>query len=108
MQDLINDVSAITRLLDIALRELGKRGKKYAESEKNYRVELAKAMLIEREAGLPVTILSDICRGKSSIAHLKFERDVAEADYKANIEAINIYKLKLKILENQIEREWKN
>ena len=31
-----------------------------------------------------------------------------EAIYKANQEAINIYKLKIRLLENQISREWSN
>ena len=53
-----------------------------------------------------MTIISDICRGTPEIAKLKFERDVAEVNYKAAMEAINVYKLQIKIYENQIDREW--
>ena len=35
-----------------------------------------------------------------------FNRDVTESKYKAAQEAINVYKLAVRILQNQIEREW--
>ena len=53
-----------------------------------------------------MTIISDICRGNAEIADLRFKRDVAEVDYKAAQEAINSYKLQIKILEAQRAREW--
>ena len=43
----------------------------------------------------------------ADIANLKFQRDCAEAKYKAALEAVNVYKLKIKSLEAQIEREWR-
>ena len=67
---------------------------------------MAKQVLIERDKGQPVTIISDICRGNAEIARLRFARDVAEVDYKAVQEAINSYKLQIKILEAQRAREW--
>jgi hypothetical protein len=106
MQDLINEMSGKMSTLEKALGELGKRGKAYAQSECDYRVALAEKMLTERDKGTPVTIIGDICRGDRAIAKLKFERDVAEVMYKSAMEAINTYKLNIKILENQIDREW--
>ncbi|MFY9421450.1 MAG: hypothetical protein WAP91_00355 [Bacilli bacterium] len=106
-QDLYLELSIKVELLDKALRALGERGREYAKAEHDYRVALAQKILIERDRGTPVTIISDVCRGDKVIAKLKFERDVAEVVYKAAMEAINTYKLQIKILENQIEREWK-
>jgi hypothetical protein len=103
MQELSNKVS----LLDSALQQLGNRGRLYADAEQKYRVALAQKILIERDKGTPVTIISDVCRGDREIARLKFDRDCAEITYKAAMEACNVYKLQIKILENQIEREWK-
>ena len=128
-QDLDLELRDKLRLLDISLREFGKRGRAYAEAERDYRVAdqlesrredlekfvsgiqrftvgLAKKVLIERAGGQPVTIISDICRGNAEIADLRFKRDVAEVDYKAAQEAINSYKLQIKILEAQRAREW--
>jgi hypothetical protein len=106
--DLINELSAKVNLLDTAVRELGKRGQKYAQAEHDYKVRLSQQILIERDKGMPVTIISDICRGNAEIAKLRFERDVAEVAYKAAQEAINSYKLQVRILDSQISREWSN
>ena len=105
-QELIETIKEKTLLLDKALCQLGKRGRAYAEAEKIYKTELSKEILTEREKGIPVTIIGDICRGKPSVAKLRFERDVAEAVYKAAMEAINCYKLEINILREQIDREW--
>lgn len=105
-QDLDLELRDKLRLLDMSLREYGKRGRTYAQAEHDYRVAMAKQVLIERDKGQPVTIISDICRGNVEIAKLRFERDVAEVDYKAAQEAINSYKLQIKILEAQRAREW--
>lgn len=106
MQDLMIELQGRVSTLDIALKTLGNRGRTYADAEQKYRVELAKKILTERDAGTPVTIINDICRGSALIAKLKFERDVAETMYKAALEAIQVYKLNIRVLENQIDREW--
>jgi hypothetical protein len=105
-QDLINELSIKTKSLDTALNEFGKRGRVWAQAEMDYRIALAEKILIERDKGTPVTIISDICRGDRKTAKLKFERDIAETVYKSAMEAINTYKLQIKVLENQIDREY--
>lgn len=104
--DLINEIGQKSRLLDKAICELGTRGRAFAQAEHDYRVELSKKVLQERDKGIPVTIISDVCRGDSIIARLRFERDVAEVVYRSAMEAINGYKLQIKILDAQVEREW--
>lgn len=107
-QDLYLEMQDRERLLDRALRELGSRGRGLAQSEMDYRIKLASKILEERDKGTPVTIIADVCRGTQEIAKLRFARDVAEVTYKAALEAIQSYKLQIRILENQIEREWGN
>lgn len=104
--DLINEIGAKTALLDAAITQLGKRGRAYAQAEMEYKVALSRMILEEREKGTPVTIISDICRGSPEIARLRFQRDCAEVVYKAALEAINSYKLQIRILDNQVQREW--
>jgi hypothetical protein len=106
-QDLIMELQSKVALLDKALQQLGNRGRTYAQAEQDYRVALAKKIAIEREKSTPVTIISDICRGDKDIALAKFQRDVAEITYDSAKEAINVYKLQIKVLENQIDREWR-
>ena len=40
------------------------------------------------------------------IAELCMQRDIAEVVYKASMEAINVYKLEVNLLREQIDREW--
>lgn len=104
--DLINEIGQKSRMLDTAVKELGTRGRAYAQAEHDYRVALAEKTLIERDKGTPATICSDVCRGDRKIAKLRFERDVAEVVYRSALEAINATKLQIKILDAQVEREW--
>lgn len=105
--DLISEIGAKSAMLDTAVKQLGIRGKAYAQAERDYKVALAKKIMQEREKGTPVTIVSDICRGDTEIARLRFERDCAEVVYKSAMEAIQSIKLQIRILDAQIEREWK-
>jgi hypothetical protein len=84
-----------------------KRGKAKAQAERNYRVELAKQMLIERDKGTPVTIINDICRGNKIIANLKMERDIADTLYDTCLQKIYQSKLEINVIENQMSAERK-
>lgn len=106
-QDLINDVKREMDTLSAACVELRRRGENRANTEKEYRIALATKILEEREKGTPVTIISDICRGDRKIANLKYDRDIADTLYDTCIEGINATKLRLKIMENQIDREYR-
>jgi hypothetical protein len=106
MNDLVNEIGEKTHLLDAAIKQLGKRGQAYAEAEMTYRIALSRKILEERDKGTPATITSDICRGDAEIARLRFERDCAEIVYKSAMEAINSYKLQIRILDAQVQREW--
>ena len=104
--DLINEIGQKSRLLDAAIRELGVRGRAYAQAERDYRVAMSRKILEERDKGTPVTIISDICRGTPEIAKMRFERDCAEVVYKSALEAINAMKLQIRVLDAQVGREW--
>lgn len=96
-------------LTDALMRELAvckQSGCQYAENEAEYRKALRIAILSERERGTPVTIISDICRGREDIADAKERRDCSEAIYKASQEAINVYKLRLRMVNDEIARAW--
>lgn len=104
--ELINEIGAKSALLDKAIGQLGARGRAYAQAERDYRVALRKAVLEARAEGTPVTIISDICRGDAEIARLRLERDIAQTVYESAREAIQGYKLQIRILDAQLEREW--
>ena len=104
--ELIQEIGAKSALLDKAITQLGVRGKAYAKAEHDYRVALRKAVLAARSEGTPVTIISDVCRGDPDIARLRLEKDIALTVYESATEAIQGYKLQIRILDAQLEREW--
>jgi hypothetical protein len=106
--DLQNELNSRLKDLDVSIKSLRKTGEEYAKAYTNYRVELAKELMILKNEGYAITLAGDIARGKPQIAHLKFLEISKEAIYKANLESINATKLAIKIIQEQIEREWGN
>ncbi len=105
MQDLMIEMGDLRSTLSIAINELKRRGRDKAKAEQDYRVALAQEILIQRDVGLPVTIIGDICRGKAEIAKLKFDRDFAETLYNTCLQKIYQCKIELGIIENQMNAE---
>lgn len=106
--DLYEELKQQVDLLQKSLEQLRKTGTTYAEAERNYKVKLRQEVLKLRDEGEAIGVINLICYGIPSVAEERFKRDVAEATYKANQEAINTYKLKIKLIENQLGREWCN
>ena len=59
-----------------------------------------------RDEGQAIGVITLTCYGIPSVAEARFKRDTAEAIYKANLEAISTIKLQIRVLENQINREF--
>jgi hypothetical protein len=55
---------------------------------------------------MPIGLIDKTCYGIPEVAELRFKRDVAEAVWKANQEAIQSIKLQLRLLDAQLAREW--
>ena len=106
MNDLWKDIMYISETLERSIRELKERGAKYAQAEHDYRVKLSSRLTQLRAEGNPVTHLADIAKGEPDTAKLRLDRDITESLYKSCLEGINVYKVKLRVLENQLEREW--
>lgn len=104
--DLYSELQEKQNLLNMTISEIKKRGKELAQAEHDYRVALAQKIMLERADGQPVTIISDICRGDEKVANLKLQRDIADSMYTSVLEAVNVLKLNVKIIENQLEREY--
>ena len=104
--DLYNELNNLISKLDVSVKSLRKTGSEYAKAYTDYRVALAKELLILKEEGYAITLAGDIARGKPEIAKLKFKEISTEAIYKANQEAINSTKLQIKIIQEQINKEY--
>ena len=104
--DLFSELMEKSRLLDNSIKMLRKTGSDYAKAYTDYRVALAKELVKLKDEGYAITLAGDIARGKPEIAHLKFEEISKEAIYKANMESINVLKLQIKIIQEQLNKEY--
>ena len=104
--DLMMDIQAKIAKLDTSIRMLRKTGTEYAEAERDYKILLSQESLKLKDGGMAVTLIDKVIYGKKAVAEARFRRDVAEVTYEANKESINVLKLQIRILDNQIAREW--
>lgn len=104
--DLIQDIEALTKMLDSALSAYRKRGDENAKAEYEYRVALSEEIAKLRADGTPVSIVADMARGDRRVAKLRLERDLKEVAFKAAGEAIQNYKLQIRVKDAQVQREW--
>lgn len=104
--ELYEELQAKTRQLEMSIRTLRKSGTDYAQAERDYKVLLRTECLRLRDEGMAIGMIDKTCYGIPSVAEARFKRDVAEAVYKANMEAINSIKLQMRLIESQIQREW--
>lgn len=100
------EIIKYNNLLVDAVTEMTQRSKDRAEKEYKYKTALSKRLVELRAEGQAVTHLADIARGEPEIAQLRLERDIAEGLYDSSKEAINMYKIRIRVLENQYAREW--
>lgn len=95
--------------LNISIQSLRKTGTEFAESERDYKITLREeALKLRAEKGMPVTLIQQVVYGIPEVAQKRYMRDVKEAVYQANQEAINSIKLQIRVIENQLQREWGN
>ena len=106
MEDLYEELQSKTKQLDMSVKALRKSGTDYAQAEKDYKILLRHECLRLRDEGMAIGMIDKTCYGIPSVAEARFKRDVAEAVYKANLEAINSIKLQMRLIESQLQREW--
>lgn len=99
-------LNELNNYLTSALAEYKTRGKAYAEAYKNYRILLSQELLKLKAEGMPVTIAYDIARGTEQVANAKEQEIITECLYKSCQEAINTYKLQIKILQENINKDY--
>lgn len=104
--DLYNELNVKTQQLEASIKSLRVNGTEYAKAERDYKILLRQECLRLRDEGMAIGMIDKTCFGIPSVAEARFKRDVAESVYKANQEAINSIKLQLRLIENQLQREW--
>jgi hypothetical protein len=104
--ELYEKIEKLMAELSASIKLLRKNGEQVAETEREYKISLAKKALELKEGGMAVTLIDKVVYGEKDVAEKRFDRDIAEAMYEANKEHINVCKLQLRLLEGQVSREW--
>ena len=94
------------RLLDIALKEAKRRGNHMVNCECEYYTAKANECFELLEKGYANTFIQQVIKGRPNVAEAMTKYHAAEVEYKNANEAINAMKVKLRVLENEQEREW--
>lgn len=104
--DLYSEIEHLMAELTASIGKLRENGARLAEAEQDYKITLRQEALRLRADDMPVTLINQVIYGVPDVAKKRFKRDVEQANYDANKEHINVTKLKLRILEGQLSREW--
>lgn len=94
------------RLINLAIAEAKERGRKMVIAEAAYYSAKATESFNLLEAGYANTFIQQVIKGRPSVVKAMSEYHQAEVEYKNANEAINAYKLALRVLENEQQREY--
>ena len=103
---LIDEIQKTYDLLSQSIKTLKRTSEAYAQAERDYKILLRQECLKLKDEGMAIGMITITCYGIPSVAEARLKRDIAEANYKANQEAIQAYKLQLRLMDNQVQREW--
>lgn len=104
--DLQTELDIKTEELRTCVKKLRTTGTEFAEAERAYQVKKAEVALRLRDEGMSVGLIELTIKGHKEVAPLMFKRDVAGVLYDANKDAVQSAKLQMRLIENQIQREW--
>ena len=94
------------RLIDLAISEAKSRGSAMVEKEAAYYTAKAQESFSLLEAGYANTYIQTVIKGRPRVSEAMSAYHAAEVEYKNANEAIQAYKLKLRVMEAELEREW--
>lgn len=105
---MIQELNELSKLLTHSGDQLKKYGRELAQAEHDYKVILRQEALKLRADGMAITLIDKVVYGIDEVADARLKRDIAETMYKAAQESINTLKLKMRIIDAQIDREWRS
>jgi hypothetical protein len=108
-QELILEIQELRRDLQSETAKLREYGVAYAHAEYEYRKALRReAMRLHIEDGVIWSLCKDMAYGDSIVGEYRLKRDLARNTYETGKEVINTLKLALRLIDAQVEREWRS
>ena len=103
------DYAELMELIERAekgVQDMRDTGCAYAKNRQAYEIAKAQRTLELRAKGTPVTLIPHLVQGYDDVNEARMLKDSAEALYAAAKEVVNVTKLKIRLVESQINREW--
>lgn len=94
------------RLLDLALTEAKERGDRMVTAEADYYTAKATVAFALKEEHYPVTLIEMVVKGMPEVTEKMTAYHAAQVEYENAREARQVYKKKLDVLREQMQREW--
>ncbi|GIO63544.1 hypothetical protein [Paenibacillus cineris] len=95
--EITKEIHEASQRLSKSANALFELGKTKAETERDYRSMLAQEMLKLKADGMQATLIPDVAKG--NVSEYLFQRDLAEARFKAGIEAADAIKVQVSALQ---------
>ena len=106
--ELWEQINANQYAMKQSLRSLRPNYEAWAKADTEYHIAKSKKILELDAQGMSKTLINDIVKGLPDVAELDLKRKIAEGTYKANFEAINVYKQEAQTLRMYYEKEYTN
>lgn len=107
MSDLLADLMRDRDLMKRASEALKERGIALAKAEAEYQTAKHSRSLAMKADGHSATMIQLLIKGDEKVSLAMFARDCAQVEYDSAREALNVYKLDARLLEAQIDREYR-
>lgn len=104
--DLIQELYELCDKLTVSGEQMKRYGREKAQAEYDYKIVLRQEALKMRANGEAVGMIDKTVYGIPEVAEKRLKRDIAETMYDTARESINTLKLKIRIIDAQISREW--
>lgn len=104
--DLFTRIEELCDLNEQRVQDMRSAGVTHAENEAEYRKAKRIATLKERAKGTPVSLIRDLVQGDEHIAELKLKSDAAGEVRESIKEEIQVNKIRIATLREQLAREW--
>ena len=103
---MINELNDLSIRLPASLDQLKRYGIERAQAEHDYKIVMRQEALKLRADGMAISLIDKVVYGIPAVADARLKRDIAETMYRTAQESINTLKLRMRILDAQITREW--
>lgn len=101
------EMDELLEALDKAYSFMWTTGKKWANAEHHYKVaNKVEIFRLKQEESVAWTACRELAQGADGVAELRLKRDLARIEYEVAKEKMLGLKMKLRILEGEINRMW--